>query len=181
MAIASDQDSTAPKRKRVVVPLLKASAVAALVFAVSWLRWPLSLFNFESVGVIFVGYGILITIFAMVLGIPLARLLEKRRTGAWWSYLAAAAATGALLAALFSSSPHRPRACEHALDACVENPHAVHLAFSPWTRSYPGWVENPPIAMPDFVGSIIFGAVVGAALGLSFWYFSSRKPWPSTT
>jgi hypothetical protein len=53
----------------------------------------------------FVFYGIFITIFSMVLGLPLARLIERLKIGRWWSYLAFAAVTGALLGAILSSHP----------------------------------------------------------------------------
>ena len=178
MAIASEQQRALPEGRRVAVPLLKASLIASLVFALPWIRWPLSALDFASVAVIFVGYGIWVTIFAMVIGIPLARFLERRRTRRWWSHLAVAAATGAVLAAIFSSYPHRPQVCveESGLqETCIENPHAIYLAFSPWTRPRPGLIQYPPIAMRDFIGSIIFGAVVGGALGVSFWVFYSRS------
>jgi hypothetical protein len=180
MAIASEQHRALPEGRRVAVPLLKASFIASLVFALAWIRLPLSASNFAFVAVIFVGYGIWVTIFAMVLGIPLARFLERRCIRRWWSHLAVAAATGAVLAAIFSSYPHRQHVCVEesgVQETCIENPHAVHLAFSPWTRARPGLFEYPPIAMRDFIGSIIFGAVVGGALGLSFWslYWRGRK------
>jgi hypothetical protein len=177
MAIASEQQRALPEGRRVAVPLLKASLIASLVFALAWIRWPLSASNFSFVAVIFVGYGIWVTIFAMVLGVPLARFLVRRRIRRWWSHLAVAAATGAVLAAIFSSYPYRQQAChtESGLqETCIENPHAVHLAFSPWTRPRPGLTNYPPIAMRDFIGSIIFGALVGGALGFSFWFFHSR-------
>jgi hypothetical protein len=93
--------------------------------------------------------------------------------------LAVAAATGAVLAAIFSSYPHRHPMCDNASNSvqetCIENPRAVHLAFSPWTRPRPGLINYPPVAMRDFIGSIIFGAVVGGALGFSFWFFHYRR------
>jgi hypothetical protein len=85
MAIASEQQRAMPERRRVAVPLLKASVIASLVFALAWIRWPLSTSNFAFVAVVFIGYGIWVTIFAMVLGFPLARFLEKRHIRRWWS------------------------------------------------------------------------------------------------
>jgi hypothetical protein len=41
----------------------------------------------------------------MIIGLPLARLIERLKIGRWWSYLAFATATGALLGAIFSSHP----------------------------------------------------------------------------
>lgn len=177
MTIASEQGLALPEGKRVRLPLLKASLIASLVFALSWIRWPLSQSNFGLVAVIFVGYGILIAVFAGILGSPLARLLIRRRMNRW-GFLVAGAAAGVLLAAVFSSYPHAPRSCEVAADAeetCIENPHAIHLAFSPWTRPRLGLIEYPPIPMADFIGSIIFGAIVGGTLGISFGFFYSRQ------
>jgi hypothetical protein len=177
MAITSERQRASPEGRRVAAPLLKASLVASLVFALAWIRWPLSASNLESVAVILVGYGILISIFAMILGFPLSRYLERQGISRWWSHLAVAAATGAVLAAIFSSYPHRQRVCVEesgVQEHCIENPRAIHLAFSPWTRARPGWIEYPPVAMRDFIGSIIFGGIVGGALGISFWYFYSR-------
>lgn len=96
MTIAFEQRRALPEGRRVGVPLLKASLIASLIFALAWIRLPLSASNFASVAAIFVGCGILITILAMVLGSPLVRLLERRRMNRWWSLLAAATATGCL-------------------------------------------------------------------------------------
>jgi hypothetical protein len=82
--------------------MLKSSLVASAVFAAAWFRVP------PTTAMIvrnFVSYGALITIFAMVLGLPLARLIERLKIGRWWSYFAFAAATGALLGAILSSHP----------------------------------------------------------------------------
>ena len=95
MAITAEQQRALPEGRQVAVPVLKASLIASLVFALAWIRWPLSASNLASVAVIIVGgYGILVTIFAMVLGLPLTRLLQRRRIRGWWSHLAVAAATG---------------------------------------------------------------------------------------
>ena len=182
MAIASELGRALPEGRRVGLPLLKASLIASLVFALSWIRWPLSQSNFALVAVIFVGYGILIAVFAGILGSPLARLLIRRQMNRW-GFLVAGAAAGVLLAALFSSYPHAPRACKVAADAqetCIENPRAIHLAFSPWTRPRPGFIDDPPVKMSDFIGSIVLGAMVGGALGFSFWFFYTRGQFPST-
>jgi hypothetical protein len=85
-----------------VKALFKSSLIASAVFALAWFRIP------PTAAMIvrsFLGYGILITIFSMVLGLPLARLIERLKIGRWWSYLAFAAATGALLGAVLSSHP----------------------------------------------------------------------------
>jgi hypothetical protein len=158
--------------------LLKSSLLASLVFALAWVRWPLSRSPVNLVG-IFLGFGILITIFSTIIGIPLARLIERLKIGRWWSYLAFAAATGVLLGAILSSHPTlgscaRPVAGSGEQETCIENPMAI--TFSPWTRSQPGFAgENPPIQWSDYIGTIAFGAVIGGVLGISFWFFYSRR------
>jgi hypothetical protein len=152
-----------------VKALLKSSLIASAVFAAAWFRGP------STVVIVFVRYflfyGIFITIFSLVLGFPLARLIERLKIGRWWSYLALAAATGALLGAILSSHPSCavPPTGSGEQDACIENPFAI--TFSPFTRSEPGFAENPPIQSSDFGGTIAFGAVIGGVLGISFWFF----------
>jgi hypothetical protein len=156
-----------------VKAMLKSSLVASAVFAAAWFRVP------PTAAMIvrnFIFYGILITIIAMVLGLPLARFIERLKIGRWWSYLAFATATGALLGAILSSHP----SCAHPIpgngeqESCVENPMAI--TFSPWARSQPGFAgENPPIQWSDYTGTIAFGAVIGGVLGISFWFFYSRR------
>ncbi|MGO9935589.1 MAG: hypothetical protein ACLPV8_27790 [Steroidobacteraceae bacterium] len=153
--------------KSLVKALLKSSLIASAVFAVAWFRVPptaaMILRNFLL-------YGISITTFSMVLGLPLARLIERLKIGRWWSYLAFAAVTGASLGAVLSSHP----SCASPIvsdepQACIENPFAI--TFSPWTRSQPGFAENPSIQWSDYIGTIAFGAVIGSVLGISFWFF----------
>jgi hypothetical protein len=146
--------------------LLKSSLVASVVFAAAWLRQP----PVEMLR-IFIGYGILITVFSLVLGFPLARLIERLKIGRWWSYFAFAALTGALLGAILSSHPSScaQPAVRDEQETCIENPFAI--TFSPWTRSQPGFAENPSIQWSVYVGTVVFGAVIGSVLGFSFWFF----------
>lgn len=155
--------------------MLKASVVAALVFAVTWIKFPLSAPNFMLIFRTFVGFGFLITLFAMVLGLPLAHLLEKLRIGRWWSYLIVAAVVSALLIAFFAARPFVPHV-EASGEMEIENPRGVHLMLTPWARSSPVVIgyASPPVTMRDYYGSIIFGGIVGGVLGLSYWYFRSR-------
>jgi hypothetical protein len=126
---------------------------------------------------IFPFYGILITIFSLMLGLPLARLIERLKIARWWSYLGSAAAAGAMIGAILSSHP--TVGCTEAVtgsgeqETCIENPFAI--TFSPWTRSQPGFAENPPIQWRDYIGTIAFGAVVGGVLGTSFWFFYRNR------
>jgi hypothetical protein len=155
-----------------VKAMLKSALLASLVFTLAWVRWPWSRSPVNLAG-IFLWYGILITIFSMIIGIPLARLIERLKIGRWWSYLVFGAATGALLGAVLSSHPSLegcvdPRNGEQ--ETCIENPMAI--TFSPWKRSQPGFAgENPPIQWSDYIGTIAFGAVIGGVLGISFWFF----------
>jgi hypothetical protein len=149
--------------------MFKASLVASAVFAIAWIRAPPTTLFLRY----FIGYGILIAILSMIVGLPIAALMELLRIGRWWCYLIFAAATGALLGAL-SSHPSleaciRPVAGSDIQETCVENPFAI--TFSPWTRSHPGFADYPSIQWSDYVGTIAFGAIVGGALGISFWFF----------
>jgi hypothetical protein len=106
----------------------------------------------------------LIHMLSMVLGLPLVLLIERLKIGRWWSYLSAASAGGTLLGSVLSGHPTGEE---------IENPFTP--TFSPWTRNAPGFADNPPIRWIDWQGTIAFGAIVGAVLGLSFWYFYSRR------
>ena|SRR5579862_8368141 len=145
--------------------LLKSSLIASAVFALAWIRWPLSRSPVNLIG-IFLGYGILITMFSLIAGIPIVLLVVRLRAGRWWVYLLAAAAVGAVLGSVLSTHP------SGGIDD-IQNPHAI--TFSPWTRNAPGFVDDTPLSSKDLVGSIVFGAIVGGALGISFWYFYSRS------
>jgi hypothetical protein len=157
-----------------VKALFKSSLIASAVFAAAWFRLPPTA---AMIVRYFVFYGIFITIFSMVLGLPLARLIERLKIGRWWSYLAFAAATGALLSAILSSHPTvgcaAPASGSGEQETCIENPHAI--TFSPWTRSQPLFAENPAIQWNDYIGTIAFGAVIGGVLGISFWFFYSHR------
>ena len=92
-----------------VKALFKSSLIASAVFAAAWFRIPPTEIIRD-----FILYGILITIFSLVLGLPITWLIERLKIGRWWSYLAFAAATGALLGAILcrtrlqKAAPHLP-------------------------------------------------------------------------
>jgi len=150
--------------------MFKASLVASAVFAIAWFRVPPTTMVLRY----FIFYGILIAILSMIVGLPIAALIERLKMGRWWSYLTFAAATGALLGALSShptlESCARPVAGS-GQETCIKNPLAITITFSPWTRSQPGFAGNPSIQWSDYIGTIAFGAVVGGVLGISFWFF----------
>jgi hypothetical protein len=148
---------------RIVAPLLKASMVAALVFTLAWVRAPALATTFSALTRIFIGYGLLIVILSLAIGFPLARVAERYRMISWWFSAAVASATGALLAAIFTEFPSKE----------IDNPFG--FSFSPWTRDAPGFVGTDiKVSWADVVGSVTFGAAVGATLGIAFWYFYSR-------
>jgi hypothetical protein len=153
--------------------MFKASLVASAVFAIAWFRVPPTTMVIRY----FIFYGILIGVLSMLIGLPSAALIERLRIGQWWSYLTVAAVIGALLGALSShptfGSCARPAPGSGEQETCIENPHS--LTFSPWTRSQPGFAENPFIQWGDYFGTIGFGIVVGGALGLSFWFFNRKQ------
>ena len=127
--------------------MLKASLVSSAVFAVAWFRMPPSTMVLRY----FIFYGILIAILSVIVGLPIAALMERLRIGRWWSYLTFAASTGALLGAL--SSHPTLGSCARPVgngeqETCIENPFAI--TFSPWTRSQPGFAENPSIQWSDY-------------------------------
>ncbi len=162
---------------RILAPLLKASIVAALVFAVAWLRIPRFTSSLERVFGIFVVYGLLIAIVSLAIGFPVASILVRYRMVRRWSSTTVGAAVGALLAGTFTYRPSRspaifPSTSDTSQMNEVENPFA--LTFSPWNRDVPGFTEGAPFSQADFVGSVVFGAIVGGVLGFAFWYFYSH-------
>ena len=152
---------------RIYVSLCKASLAAAVVFAIAWIRVPLSRGQLSSVFGIFMGYGFLIFMLALLIGFPLILIIEKYRLGRWWCYATVAATLGAALPAVVVQ-------VTSAESDGRSNPFA--LVFSPWTRNSPGFVGDIPASILDYAGSIAFGAIVGGTLGIAFWYFYSRMP-----
>jgi len=152
--------------------MFKASLVASAVFAIAW-------FPVHPIAIVlgyFLVFGVLIAILSVVVGLPVAMLMERLKVGRWWSYLTLAAATGALVGAILSSHPSacvEPLARNGQQETCIQNPHAI--TFSPWTRSQPLSADNPSIHWSDYVGTIAFGAVIGGVLGISFWFFYRER------
>jgi hypothetical protein len=152
---------------RMLTSLLKASAVAALVFALAWIRQPLAASTLVSTVRLFIGFGFVFAIMSLLIGLPFVLIIERCRVGAWWSYTIVAAVTGALLAFGFG----------HRSTGEVTNPHGGAV-FSPWTRDSPG-IDSFPLSSNEYLGSIAFCALVGGTLGFAFWYFYSRGPRPN--
>jgi hypothetical protein len=152
---------------RVLVPLLKASVVAALVFAISWIRFPLFALSLIHAGGIFVAFGIPIAIMGVMIGFPIAVVMSKCRILRWWSTTSVGAVVGASLGFMFSYGAwHGPEPGQ------VENP--FMLAFSPLHWHAPGFTDGIAFTLADLIASISLAATVGAVLGLSFWFFHSR-------
>lgn len=168
MTASPEQPPNQPETKGIALPLLKASLVASCAFALAWMRVPMSRADIVSIIGIFIGYGMLIGMFSMVIGAPLVRLLMRFRARRWWVYLLAGVVAGVLLDAVFSAHPSLPTLNARG-DVYIDNPRS--LVFSPWTRTrivgLPTWT--------DYYGSLAFGAAIGGVLGLSFWYFAIRR------
>lgn len=147
---------------RIISSLLKASAVAALVFALAWIRLPITASTIRTTLALFVGFSFIFAILSLVVGLPLVTLVERIRIGKWWSYSVIAAVTGALLATVAGRRPMGE----------VKNPHGG-MVFSPLTRNSPG-IDSFPASSGEYLGSIVFCAIVGGILGLAFWYFHRR-------
>jgi hypothetical protein len=110
---------------------------------------------------------VLIVILSLTLGFLLASIAAKSGMVRWWSSTAVAAAVGALLGGFFT---YRPAPSNNRGE--VANPFA--LTFSPWNRRAPGFTDDTSFSQVDFLGSVVFGAIVGGVLGIAFWYFYSR-------
>jgi hypothetical protein len=156
-----------------IFSLLKASVVAALVFALAWVRFSHPGSSLVNAFVFFIGYGLSIAAMSLLIGFPLVWIMERCRIGRWWSYAAVAAIIGTLIGGALTFQPEvRPSQLSPGQEMPVANPHA--LTFSPWTRDRPGETAYPPNPQGDFIGSAAFGGIVGGSLGLAFWYFYSR-------
>ena len=152
---------------RVLVPLLKASVIAALVFAISWIRFPRFALSLQIVGGVFIRFGIPIVIMGLMIGFPLAVVMSKSRILRWWSTTSVGAVVGALLGFMFSYGAWRgPEPGQ------VENPFMI--TFSPLHWHAPGFTDGITFTLADLVASVSLAAAVGAVLGLSFWFFHSR-------
>ena len=152
---------------RLVIPLLKASIVAAFVFAVAWIR--LSGFgpSLRIAGGVFIAFGIPIVIMGLVVGFPIASLMVRFQVLRRWLVSAVGAIVGASLGFLFSYGAWRGSGSGEA-----ENPFS--LTFSPLHWHAPGFTDGIPFTDSDLLASILLAATVGAALGLSFSFFHSR-------
>lgn len=152
-----------------LLALLKASFVASLVFSLAWLRHPLSIPHWMSLFWIFLGYGVALGLLAVAIGWPLAILIERMKADRWWSYAAVAAALGGTTAALVVPYDQ----------ASTPDPNPFAPMYSPWTRDLPGFVGTVPGNPADYLGSVVFCAMVGGVLGFAYWYFNSHRVRPN--
>jgi len=150
----------------IAASLLTASVASAAVFALSWIRVPDLSASFGIAISAFLLYGALISVLAFVVGFPAAYLVAKLEAVRWWISTPIAALLGVALAWAFT----------HGGEG---NPFA--LSFSPWSRDRPGIINDAPFTRDDFVGSVIFGAIVGAAFGLAFWASFTRALRPNNS
>jgi hypothetical protein len=152
---------------RILIPLLKASVIAALAFAISWIRFPRLVSSLHIVGGVLIGFGIPIVIMGIMIGFPLAVVMSKCRVLRWWSTTTVGTVVGALLGFMFSYGAWRgPEPGE------VANPFMV--TFSPLHWHAPGFTDGITFTLADLIASVSLAAAVGAVLGLSFWSFHSR-------
>jgi hypothetical protein len=145
--------------------LLKASVVGSMAFALPWLRG-------ATVLRVFIGYGVLILLLSMIVGFPFVFIAERLRMVRWWFFTLIGIVLGASLGGVLTVGG----IVTPDPDA-VSNPFAI--TFSPFTRNSPGFADSIPLSVADFAGSAGLGAIVGAALGASFWFFYSRSPRPN--
>lgn len=87
---------------RLLIPLLKASTIAALVFAVAWIRFPNLASSLRIAGGAFIAFGIPIVSMGIVVGFPIAFVMTRRRMLRRWLAAAVGAIVGASLGVLFS-------------------------------------------------------------------------------
>jgi hypothetical protein len=112
-----------------------ASAVAALVSALAWIRLPLATSTLVSTVRLFISFGCVLSVLSLLIGLPLSVILEKCRTGNRGSYTCVGAIIGALIA---FGLGHRPTVNAGE----VPNPHGGAV-FSPWTRDSLGIDSYP--------------------------------------
>jgi hypothetical protein len=152
---------------RKFIPLLKASIVGAAAFSLPWIRISQLTSSIRTAIGLFVAYGFFIAILTMVAGFPFILIAKKLKMIRWWFFTSAGFVLGAALGGILTFgglSAYRE----------VHNPFA--LTFSPLNRNSPGFIDDIPLSLMDFVGSIGLGAFVGASIGLSVWYFYSHPP-----
>jgi hypothetical protein len=155
---------------RLISSMLKASMVATIAFAAAWVLIAHPQAPARTALGILVLVGVALVFLSLIVGAPIAYLVERLGLGRWWSYASIAALTGALFATactFHGLAPFRRQ---------WENPHAISL--SPWTRDDPLSL-NGILTQGDFFGSVAFCAIVGAVLGVAFWYFHGRGMHPN--
>jgi len=104
----------------------------------------------------------------LAIGFPLALVTSKRRMLRCWLITAVGAVVGASLGVLFSYGAWRgTRPGE------LENP--FMFTFSPLHWRAPGFTDGIAYTDADLIVSVLLAAAVGAALGLSFWFFHSHN------
>ena len=153
---------------RTRVSLFWASVAGATVFTLPNVPMPPTTAHLATALRIFLGYGVLIFLLALIIGFPAASIIERYRARRWWTYLSVASLIGAAIPALLV---HPTSANE------IGNPFS--LVFSPWTRDGVGFAGAAPITLADWIGSLAFGAMVGGSLGLTYWYLISRAARPN--
>jgi hypothetical protein len=166
----SDNSVSPTRRFRTAKSIWKASFVGALAFALPWLRLSHLASSGATVLRVFLGYGVLILLLSMTVGFPFVFIAERLRIVRWWFFTLIGIVLGASLGGILTVG---------GIVTSNEVPNPFAITFSPFTRNSPGFVDNVPLSAADFVGSAGLGAIVGAALGASFWFFYSRSSRPN--
>ena len=166
----SDNSVSPTRRFRTAKSIWKASFVGALAFALPWLRPSHLASSGATVLRVFLGYGVLILLLSMTVGFPFIFLAERLRIVRCWFFTLIGIVLGASLGGILTVG---------GILTSDEVPNPFTITFSPFTRNSPGFVDNVPLSAANFVGSAGLGALVGAALGASFWFFYSRSSRPN--
>jgi hypothetical protein len=153
---------------RIFLSLIAGWLAGSLAFALGWVRvsdWDKSSYVVRHA---LIEYGIFIGLTVVAAGLPLAWVASRMQLVRWWSATALAAAVGALLGGVTTASGR-------------DNPFG--LSFSPWNRNKPGFIGEfeAPWSAADNWGSVLFGAIIGALIGATFWFFYVRVLRPNTS
>jgi len=146
---------------RMFFSLLAAWLVASAAFALAWLRPADPERSLYIMRHVFFDFGFMIGVLVLVVGLPAAYVLSRRRLVRWWSWTGIAAAFGGVLGYLVSQA------------GPIEG---SGTSFSPWNRSRPGIIGEfeTPWSIADQWGSLAFGAIIGGLMGVTFWLFYMR-------
>jgi hypothetical protein len=146
-----------------ITALVKASILSALIIALAYIRWPISIEVLRSSAGLVLLFTIVIGMLTLICGPLLTYIIERCGIGRWWIYTGVASLFGVLVAT----------ALGHRGNALVENPHGGFV-LSPWTRNSPG-IDSFPRSPAEYLASIAFCGAIGAVHGFAYWAFYSKR------